>query len=914
MTAFSYTPHTGDGVTKAFPFTFVGPEGEDGLIGYWNETQISVTVDGEPVLFEVTGPSQVTLDVAPPLASQVLVKRSIDPSAPYSAFKRGNEFVKRVLNRSFQYILYLVQSAYDGFKPDGYYEKQDLSLGNNRITDLADPVEFQDAATKSYFDSRLGEAVALDSEFWATVATLAVGPITGYVESMKALADVPELHNKTVIIKSFYEDDNKSSRTLWYDSTVSRSLANGFEIVDATAMDSFDGTSATLQQFYDAQGTNTGSGCWLARSSELSIESLTELFDFVPIGPGYAVQVKGIYPGSNTGGGFYFYDESADKADANGITIIDTSADKFDGTTAGLAAYFADQGTGTGSGCWIRSLATHGELSIEDAGAVVGGSVDNLVAINKMIDMINKEIVVNWRITGTRCVISGNPDPLTASDWSIVGNAKGNGNLVMSSTAGTAGTFFQVGDASNRCENWLIQGFEVRCENQTSLDGTQNPFFVANSAAGEIDLIRLTSTAGFITIGDTSFGTFCNQTKSTRITANVYLPAGGQTLRLIASAGHFFQFCSFAGNGTATSATRGMLMKPTATDTFDTGKFSACEWNYPGHDVEIVIEADATEHQIGNQLFTSCVIDQGIFANFYINISSGAEVISHIDFNLVGCISNGRTEGTPIIINNEGGRYINFNWTGGELTSTGGAIVGGIKPAYCAKMLGGNKSYLTITGAVLLSRVTTTNPEAAILVGDGCEGLTVTGCFTPVRENSGTGIQFLPYNHLVEFEGSAAGCIITGNNCSELAKWPVKFDDIGTGLDNVRVTNNVGQRRGELPFYLTMPIQAGVPTDPQSVNAQVVPLPDALPTVIRAKVLASRAVGLDRAYYEFVGLFYRDGGGATLEGSVNYLTNVESTDWTAQFVTSGNDVLLQFISVNGVETHWSWQLEIFEGI
>lgn len=67
--------------------------------------------------------------------------------------------------------------------------------------------------------------------------------------------------------------------------------------------------------------------------------------------------VKGFYSFGDFGGGVFYWNASANKANADGGLLIDPdNIGGFDGTTSTLSAYFADQGTGVGSGCWQREV------------------------------------------------------------------------------------------------------------------------------------------------------------------------------------------------------------------------------------------------------------------------------------------------------------------------------------------------------------------------------------------------------------------------------------------------------------------------------------------------------------------------------------------------------------------------------
>lgn len=142
--AFSFTQHIGDGSTTTFTFSFTGPG-----VGYYDDDQIKVYVNDAPAAFTLTGDNQVTLTTAPDLNSRIWIKREPDITDTYTNFSRGNSFGKDNINRSFQQMLYLVQRIQDGFKEEGYYEKQDINLGGFKLTNLGLGTSGNDSATMS---------------------------------------------------------------------------------------------------------------------------------------------------------------------------------------------------------------------------------------------------------------------------------------------------------------------------------------------------------------------------------------------------------------------------------------------------------------------------------------------------------------------------------------------------------------------------------------------------------------------------------------------------------------------------------------------------------------------------------------------------------------------------------------------
>src|SRR5699024_8869062 len=67
--------------------------------------------------------------------------------------------------------------------------------------------------------------------------------------------------------------------------------------------------------------------------------------------------VKGYHAGSDMGGGEFYWDADRTKAEANGGTVIDPdNIGLFDGSPNTLDSFFSEQGTGSGSGCWVRKF------------------------------------------------------------------------------------------------------------------------------------------------------------------------------------------------------------------------------------------------------------------------------------------------------------------------------------------------------------------------------------------------------------------------------------------------------------------------------------------------------------------------------------------------------------------------------
>lgn len=146
----SFVRHTGDGVTSQFALTM---QGED--IGYISTKDIRGYVDKVevPVFINKQTPHMVNFVDVPPAGSNILLRREMPLTKTYADFERGSNFGQRQLNNSFLQQLYLTQQILDGFFPEGFYFKDDLNMGMNRIINMAAPVDKYDAVNKEVTDN-----------------------------------------------------------------------------------------------------------------------------------------------------------------------------------------------------------------------------------------------------------------------------------------------------------------------------------------------------------------------------------------------------------------------------------------------------------------------------------------------------------------------------------------------------------------------------------------------------------------------------------------------------------------------------------------------------------------------------------------------------------------------------------------
>lgn len=135
MSNLSFVEHLGNGTSKQFTIAVAGEN-----IGYFRTTDIKAYVDDVEVTFTINNasPHIAVFDVAPPIGTKIIIRRAMPLKSTYANFERGNNFGHRQVNNTFLQQLYLTQELFDGFTPAGFYMKQDLSMGNRKITDVKD--------------------------------------------------------------------------------------------------------------------------------------------------------------------------------------------------------------------------------------------------------------------------------------------------------------------------------------------------------------------------------------------------------------------------------------------------------------------------------------------------------------------------------------------------------------------------------------------------------------------------------------------------------------------------------------------------------------------------------------------------------------------------------------------------------
>lgn len=151
--SYTFTEHTANGSQTTFPFRFAGRDK-----GYLKAADIIVEIKGEYGWSTVsgwtlTGTNQITFKVPPAEGARLRIRRVVEKDEPYAEFDRGVTLDMKSLNNSFIHLLEISQELLDGFYPEGYFVKQNVSWGGNKITDLADGTKPNDAVNKGQLDA-----------------------------------------------------------------------------------------------------------------------------------------------------------------------------------------------------------------------------------------------------------------------------------------------------------------------------------------------------------------------------------------------------------------------------------------------------------------------------------------------------------------------------------------------------------------------------------------------------------------------------------------------------------------------------------------------------------------------------------------------------------------------------------------
>jgi len=152
--AVTQNQYTGNGSTVLFSFTFP----------YLASTDVKVKVDGtDTTAYTLANATTVQMNAAPANGAVVIVYRNTDNDNKKATFYPGSAIKAEDLNNDFDQILYVAQEVdNNALNSLGTSPMQgNLSMGNNKLTNLATPTAGTDATNKTYVDTQ--NAAGVDS-------------------------------------------------------------------------------------------------------------------------------------------------------------------------------------------------------------------------------------------------------------------------------------------------------------------------------------------------------------------------------------------------------------------------------------------------------------------------------------------------------------------------------------------------------------------------------------------------------------------------------------------------------------------------------------------------------------------------------------------------------------------------------
>ena len=175
----SFVQYTGDGSQTIFTFAF----------DYLSKDHLEVKVDGTPVAFTLTGPFEITTDVAPAASTVVEVRRTTPSDNLLTDFQDGSTVGEIDLDNSSLQMLYIAQESKDtadtslNFGSLGYYDALDKQIKN-----VAAPTDANDAINKAHHEGVFLPQLQAEKTAAQTAATNAATSETNAATSATSAA------------------------------------------------------------------------------------------------------------------------------------------------------------------------------------------------------------------------------------------------------------------------------------------------------------------------------------------------------------------------------------------------------------------------------------------------------------------------------------------------------------------------------------------------------------------------------------------------------------------------------------------------------------------------------------------------------------------------------------------------------
>lgn len=139
-------------------------------IEYLDKSYIHVYLDGEETTgYTWTSSTNIRLNSALAASTTVLLIRKTEREYLYIEFASGSPFIEVNVDSQNTQFLHLAQELVEGRAIPGFYGA--ISMNGYRITNLANPISAQDAATKAYVDAAaalLGQLIDAEHSGWVS--------------------------------------------------------------------------------------------------------------------------------------------------------------------------------------------------------------------------------------------------------------------------------------------------------------------------------------------------------------------------------------------------------------------------------------------------------------------------------------------------------------------------------------------------------------------------------------------------------------------------------------------------------------------------------------------------------------------------------------------------------------------------
>lgn len=443
--AYSYVRYSGNGSTTNYTFPFP----------YISTDHIKVRVNATLVTnWSFLSSSTIQFATAPTSGAVIEIRRETPKESAIVNFTDGSVLLERDLDLLAIYSLYLAQETKDalesGMSQDsiGVWQAQ-----NNRIANVADPVNAQDAATKAWSESTgssfvgasaaSATAAATSASSAATSATASAGSATASAGSATAAASSATAASSSQSAAATSATNAANSATAAAGSATTASTA----ATTATTQATNAATSATSAGTSATNAASSASAAALsasdAASSAASTAALLDSFDDRYLGPkataptldndGNALVVGALYF-DTTSGKMRVYTATgwvdASSAAQAAMTVYRYTA------TAGQTAFSGNDSNGVtlaylaggivvslnGSvlvGGGVDYTATNGTSIVLGVGATAGDILEVYAFASFSIASLNGSALVDGTVTAAKLTTGAAKTNLGLSAWSF---------------------------------------------------------------------------------------------------------------------------------------------------------------------------------------------------------------------------------------------------------------------------------------------------------------------------------------------------------------------------------------------------------------------------------------------------------------------------------------------------------------